>query len=408
MEGFHKDWQGYLKPLIALVAPKNVQESLYSSINSFRPKTCFPCDKYLELKCMTYSELLNPVSSVASPSRTLIKSSFAVSNSASTILGNRTGSCLGGIDILNMNWMNKVRHETPALYILCFDWQEYPINPNSNSGNQDPPLEDHQKIIDQLEDDSISIIKSISSILRKRQSPPSVLIFVILPSGTPDPQSCVSCFRRNHFPELQAIFVTCGLKHHKQLNVRIERLVEMAYETAQAYYGENERRWRKSAIKAQTAGITASNDSFVGSFSLKTSSSSGGFRYSLSNSVQSSFSPRFGRNSYFSISNSGSSSVSNLFRNVNMSVNINGSSNPSRNNKNNSFASSASGNIGPHNLNQLQSRILLIRYCIKSAVMNEFCGNFVLATKQYIAAWDGIMNETNIPSYQCPEGYGSS
>ncbi|OII72441.1 uncharacterized protein cubi_00436 [Cryptosporidium ubiquitum] len=391
MEGFHPDWQGYFKPLIALVAPKNIQEHLSRSIYSFRPKSCFPCDKYLELKCMTYSELHNPtqIPSATSPSKALLKSPYSISNS-NCILGNRTGSYLGGIDILNMNWMNKVRYETPALYILCFDWQRYPINTTNTSNSE---TEKNQQIINELENDALHIIRNIISILKKRQSPPSVLIFVILPSGTPDPQSCVTCFRRNHFPELQAIFVTCGLKHQKQLNVRIERLAEMAYETAQAYYSENERRWRKSAIKAQTAGITAPNDSFIGSLSMKTSSS--GLRYSVSNSIQSSLSPRFGRNSYFSTSNSSSNSVNNLFKNVSLG----GGSTLSRSNKNNSFASSASGN-GCQTLTQLQSKVLLIRYCIKSAVMNEFCGNFVLATKQYIAAWDNIMNETNIPSHQ--------
>ncbi|KAH8581873.1 uncharacterized protein ELE39_003676 [Cryptosporidium sp. chipmunk genotype I] len=392
MEGFHPDWQGYFRPLIALVAPKNIQEHISNSIHSFRPKSCFPCDKYLELKCITYSELINPTPtpSVTSPSKTLLKSPYSISNSNCIILGNRTGNYLGGIDILNVNWMSKVRYETPALYILCFDWQKYPIN-TSNSNSDE--IEKNQEVINELENDALSIIKNLTSILKKRQSPPSVLIFVILPSGTPDPQSCVTCFRRNHFPELQAIFVTCGLKHQKQLNVRIERLAEMAYETAQAYYSENERRWRKSAIKAQTAGITASSDSFIGSFSMKTSSS--GLRYSVSNSIQSSLSPRFGRNSYFSASNSSSNSVNNLLKNVSFA----NANTLSRSNKNNSFASSTSGN-GCQTLTQLQSKVLLIRYCIKSAVMNEFCGNFVLATKQYIAAWDNIMNETSIPSYQ--------
>ncbi|CUV04413.1 unnamed protein product [Cryptosporidium hominis] len=394
MEGFHPDWQGYFKPLIALIAPKNLQEHISKSIDSFRPKSCFPCDKYLELKCMTYSELINPTPtpSATSPSKTLLKSPYSISNSNCVILGNRTGNYLGGIDILNVNWMNKVRYETPALYILCFDWQKYPINTN-NSNSEETEKNKDQEIINELENDALNIIKNITPILKKRQSPPSVLIFVILPSGTPDPQSCVTCFRRNHFPELQAIFVKCGLKHQKQLNIRIERLAEMAYETAQAYYSENERRWRKSAIKAQTAGITASSDSFIGSLSMKSSST--GLRYSVSNSIQSSLSPRFGRNSFFSAVNSSSNSVNNLLKNVSLT----NANTLSRSNKNNSFASSTSGN-GCQTMTQLQSKVLLIRYCIKSAVMNEFCGNFALAVKQYIAAWDNIMNETSIPSYQ--------
>lgn len=410
MEGFHPDWQGYLKPLIALVAPKHIQEHLSKSIYLFRPKSCFPSDKYIELKCLTYSELTNPTPtpSTTSPSRALLKSPYSTSSSNCVILGNRTGNYLGGIDILNINWMNKVRYETPALYILCFDWQNYPISTSSAPSSSE--TEHDQETISRLENDALGIIKSITSILKKRHSPPSVLIFVILPSGTPDPQSCVACFRRNHFPELQAIFVTCGLKHQKHLNVRIERLAEMAYETAQAYYGENERRWRKSAIKAQTAGITAQNDSFIGSLSMKTSSS--GIRYSVSNSIQSSLSPRFGRNSYFSVSNSSSNSTNNLFKNVSMGIGGvgggagaggvgggTGAGTLSGSNKNYSFVSSNSVS-GYQALNQLQSKVLLIRYCIKSAVMNEFCGNFALATKQYIAAWDNIMNETSIPSYQ--------
>lgn len=416
MEGFHPDWQGYLKPLIALIAPKSVQEHISKSIYSFRPKSCFPSDKYIEIKCLTYSELTNPTPtpSTASPSRALLKSPYSISSSSCVILGNRTGNYLGGIDILNINWMNKVRYETPALYILCFDWQSYPTNtnfpPNSSEAEHD------QEVISRLENDALGVIKNVTSILKKRHSPPSVLIFVILPSNTSDPQSCVACFRRNHFPELQAIFVTCGLKYQKQFNVRIERLAEMAYETAQAYYGENERRWRKSAIKAQTAGITAQNDSFIGSLSMKTSSS--GIRYSVSNSIQSSMSPRFGRSSYFSVSNSSSNSTNNFFRNMNLGIGgssggvpdgvgsgsggvgtgAGGSALP-RPNKNHSFISSNSIS-GYQALGQLQSKVLLIRYCIKSAVMNEFCGNFVLATKQYIAAWDNIMNETSIPSYQ--------
>ncbi|KAJ1608670.1 hypothetical protein OJ252_2466 [Cryptosporidium canis] len=388
MEGFHPDWQGYLKPLIALVAPKNIQEHLSRSIHSFRPKSYFPSDKYLELKCLTYSELMNPTPtpSTTSPSRTLLKSPYSTSNPSCVILGNRTGNYLGGIDILNINWMSKVRYETPALYILCFDWQSYPIGASEATDKS-------QETVNELESEALGIIKSVTSILKKRHSPPSVLIFVILPSGTPDPQACVACFRRNHFPELQAIFVTCGLKHQKHLNVRIERLAEMAYETAQAYYSENERRWRKSAIKAQTAGITVQNDSFIGSLSMKTSSS--GVRYSVSNSMQSGLSPRFGRNSYFSISNSSSNSTNNLLKNASLG----GASSLSRPNKNNSFASSNSSS-GYQTLGQLQSKVLLIRYCIKSAVMNEFCGNFALAIKQYIAAWENIMNETSIPSYQ--------
>ncbi|POM85586.1 hypothetical protein CmeUKMEL1_18160 [Cryptosporidium meleagridis] len=394
MEGFHPDWQGYFKPLIALIAPVNIQEHISKSIDLFRPKSCFPCDKYLELKCMTYSELINPTPtpSATSPSKTLLKSPYSISNLNCVILGNRTGNYLGGIDILNINWMNKVRYETPALYILCFDWQKYPVN-NNNSNSEESEKNQDQEIINELENDALNIIKNITSILKKRQSPPSVLIFVILPSGTPDPQSCVTCFRRNHFPELQAIFVTCGLKHQKQLNIRIERLAEMAYETAQAYYSENERRWRKSAIKAQTAGITASSDSFIGSLSMKSSTT--GLRYSVSNSIQSSLSPRFGRNSFFSAANSSSNSVNSLLKNVSLT----NASTLSRSNKNNSFASSTSGN-GCQTMTQLQSKVLLIRYCIKSAVMNEFCGNFALAVKQYIAAWDNIMNETSIPSYQ--------
>ncbi|KAK6588584.1 hypothetical protein RS030_4614 [Cryptosporidium xiaoi] len=388
MEGFHPDWQGYLKPLIALVAPESIQEDLYNSISSFRPKTSLFHDKYLELKCLTHKELLNPsISNFVTPSRNLIKSSLTISSSPSAYLGGRTGHGLGGIDILSVNWMYKVRYDTPALYILCFDWQEYPL---MDEGSNVISMEDQERI-NSLENDAINVIRSISAMLKKRQSPPSVLIFVILPTGTRDPQSCVTCFRKNHFPELQAIFVTCGLKHQKQLNIRIERLAEMAYETSQAYYSENERRWRKSAIKAQTAGITASSENFINGFSVKSASS--GLRSSFTGTVQSGLSPRFKRNSYISLSNSSNLS---LIKNSNI---VNYSSSIQRSAKNNSFTSTSSGN-GFHNITQLQSKVLLIRYCIKSAVMNEFCGNFVLATKQYIAAWDNIMSETNIPSYQ--------
>ncbi|KAH8740156.1 hypothetical protein FG386_001817 [Cryptosporidium ryanae] len=387
MEGFHPDWQGYLKPLIALVAPESIQEHLRNSISSFRPKTSLFCDKCLELKCLTHKELLNPsISSFVTPSRSLIKSSLTISSSPSAHLGSRTGHGLGGIDILSANWMYKVRYDTPALYIICFDWQEYPLEEEGSGAS----VESQEKI-NSLESDAISVIKSISSILKKRQSPPSVLIFVILPTGTRDPQSCVTCFRKNHFPELQAIFVTCGLKHQKQLNIRIERLVEMAYETSQAYYSENERRWRKSAIKAQTAGLTASTENIINSFSIKSASS--GLRGSFAGAVQASLSPKFKRNSYVSLSNSSNLS---LIRNGNA---VGYPSGVQITAKNSSLTSVSSGN-GSCSITQLQSRILLIRYCIKSAVMNEFCGNFVLATKQYAAAWDNIMSETNIPSYQ--------
>ncbi|OII76079.1 hypothetical protein cand_008250 [Cryptosporidium andersoni] len=354
MEGFAVEWLGYLKPLISLVAPEEIQEQICSSILAYKPKDFLYNEPCMQIKLMTYSDLTCTSSSSATPSRTSQRSGGyqSLSNSPITLSGNTINYNTRGIDVIHSNWMNKVRNETPALYILCFNWQNYP-NPSDGSSKSSDNTN-----IKKLEMEAVSVIESLSSILRKRHSPPSVLIFVVLPIGIPDPQSCVSCFHKNHFPELQAIFVTCGLRHQRQLHSRIEKLAEMAYESSLAYYNENERRWRKCAIKAKTAALSIGSESSIHNLTKKSSSVSSNLRYSTSSSVSANVSPRMGKSSLIS----------------------DGSQVP--------------------NFNQLHSRLLLIRYCIKSAVMSEFCRNYSLALKQYMIVWDSILSESNFSIFQ--------
>ncbi|KAL7066862.1 hypothetical protein ACR3K2_26950 [Cryptosporidium serpentis] len=354
MEGFAVEWLGYLKPLISLVAPEEIQEQICSSILAYKPKDFIYNEPCMQIKLMTYSDLTYTSSSSATPSRTSqrLGGYQSLSNSPITLSGNTLNYNARGVDVIHSNWMNKVRNETPALYILCFNWQNYP-NPSDNSSKSSD-----NSNIKKLEMEAVSVIESLSFILRRRHSPPSVLIFVVLPIGMPDPQSCVSCFHKNHFPELQAIFVTCGLRHQRQLYSRIEKLAEMAYESSLAYYNENERRWRKCAIKAKTAALSIGSETSIHNLTKKSSSVSSNLRYSTSSSVPANVSPRMGRSSLIS----GGSQVPNF--------------------------------------NQLHSRLLLIRYCIKSAVMNEFCRNYSLALKQYMIVWDSILSESNFSIFQ--------
>ncbi|KFG52294.1 hypothetical protein TGFOU_264090 [Toxoplasma gondii FOU] len=125
----------------------------------------------------------------------------------------------------------------------------FPKSPQGLSGTEatealfpEPELDAREIAIARAERAALALIERIRDHVHRKKVAPKMILFVILPSGLPDPQSAVSCLRRLNPSEIAALFVTCGID---DIQTKMDRLEQVAYDCAVEHYENESRRYRK-------------------------------------------------------------------------------------------------------------------------------------------------------------------
>nr|CEL66588.1 TPA: hypothetical protein BN1204_023980 [Neospora caninum Liverpool] len=103
-------------------------------------------------------------------------------------------------------------------------------------------LDAREVAIARAERAALALIERIRDRVHRKKVAPKMILFVILPAGLPDPQGAVGCLRRLNPSEIAALFVTCGID---DIQTKMERLEQVAYDCAVEHYENEARRYRK-------------------------------------------------------------------------------------------------------------------------------------------------------------------
>ncbi|KEP62027.1 UNVERIFIED_CONTAM: hypothetical protein HHA_264090 [Hammondia hammondi] len=125
----------------------------------------------------------------------------------------------------------------------------FPRSPQGPSGTEAtealvpaPGLDAREIALARAERAALALIECIRDHVHRKKVAPKMILFVILPAGLPDPQSAVSCLRRLNPSEIAALFVTCGID---DIQTKMDRLEQVAYDCAVEHYENESRRYRK-------------------------------------------------------------------------------------------------------------------------------------------------------------------
>ncbi|PFH37675.1 hypothetical protein BESB_000170 [Besnoitia besnoiti] len=135
--------------------------------------------------------------------------------------------------------------------------------PQMHSGMEPPAgalaasLNAREAAIARAEAAALALIERVRERVHRKRLAPKMILFVILPTGLSDPQGAVGCLRRLNPSEIAALFVTCGIE---DIQTKMERLEQVAYDCAVEHYENETRRYRKQIQHApKSADRTQAN-----------------------------------------------------------------------------------------------------------------------------------------------------